>query len=220
MLVRDGRVHAAHRHLDRLASSVGALYGMRLPRDLASRVDTEAAGLGGEHRLRVDVVPGEAVTITTGPVAAGSRRPVALMPFVMAGGLGAHKWRDRRLLEVAPRYRGAISGCETVPLLVDSDGTVLEAAWGNVWVHDADALITPPADGRILPGVTRSLLLELAPSLGLDGREEPISLHRARAAPVTFVTSAIRLAVPATLQGSAAAPAALVDRIRAALKAH
>jgi para-aminobenzoate synthetase/4-amino-4-deoxychorismate lyase len=221
MLVRDGRVHALHRHLDRLAHSVAALYGMRLPRDLAGRVHAEAAGLRGEHRLRVDVVPGEEVTITTGPVAAGSRRPVALMPFVVAGGLGPHKWRDRRLLDrFAARYRGTISGCETVPVLVDSDGTVLEAAWGNFWVVEDDALITPPADGRILPGVTRSLLLELATALGLAPREEPISLHRAQAAPLTFATSAIRLAVPATLQGSAAAPAAPVDRIRAALGAH
>ncbi len=55
------------------------------------------------------------------------------------------------------------SGREQAPLLVDADGTVLEAAWGNVWVLEGDALLTPPADGRILPGVTRSLLLELAP---------------------------------------------------------
>jgi para-aminobenzoate synthetase/4-amino-4-deoxychorismate lyase len=220
MLVRDGRVHAPHRHLDRLAHSVGALYGMRLPPDLRGRVHAEAAGLSGRHRLRVDVVPGGDVNVTTTPVAAGSRHPVALEPFVVSGGLGPHKWRDRRLLDIASRYRGAISGCEQVPLLIDSDGTVLEAAWGNFWLLDGDALSTPPADGRILPGVTRSLLLELAPSLGLDPREEPISLHRAEAASCAFATSAIRLAVPATLRGSAAAPAALVHRLRAALGAH
>ena len=102
-----------------------------------------------------------------------------------------------------------MSGREpAAPLLLDSDGTVLEAAWGNVWLLEGDALVTPPADGRILPGVTRALLLELAPSLGLRPREEPVSLHRLRAAPLTFATSAIRLAVPATLGGSAgAAPA-------------
>jgi para-aminobenzoate synthetase/4-amino-4-deoxychorismate lyase len=219
MLVRDGRVHAQHRHLDRLAHSVIALYGMRLPRALRGRVRTEAAGLSGQHRLRVDVIPGADVSITTTVVAAGPRPPVTLEPFVVAGGLGPHKWRDRSLLDIASRYRGAISSHEQVPLLIDSDGMVLEAAWGNFWVLEGDALITPPADGRILPGVTRSLLLELAPSLGLDPREEPISLHRARAAPCAFATSAIRLAVPATLHGSPAAPAALVHRLRTALGA-
>ena len=97
---------------------------------------------------------------------------------------------------------------------------VLEAAWGNFWLLEGDALITPPADGRILPGVTRAVLLELAPSLGLHPREEPITLHRARAAAVTFATSAIRLAVPAGLGGGAAPPAAVVDRIRLALAGH
>ncbi len=66
-----------------------------------------------------------------------------------------------------------------MPLLVDADGSVLEAAWGNFWLLEGDALVTPPADGRILPGVTRALLLELAPALGLHAREQPITLQRA-----------------------------------------
>lgn len=228
MLVRDGRLHAPERHLDRLAHSIAALYGWRLPRGLGQRLNGEAAGLAGQHRLRVDVVSGEDIAVTTRPVAAGYRQAVVLEPFVVPGGLGPHKWRDRRLVDIAARYRGAISGHERAaapaaaptPLLVDSDGTVLEAAWGTFWVLDGNTLVTPPADGRILPGVTRSLLLELAPSLGLGAREAPISLDRARTAPVTFATSAIRLAVPATLSDGAATPASPVDRIRTALGAH
>ena len=222
MLVRDGHVHARHRHLHRLAHSAGALYGLRPPAGLSEQVNAHAQGLAGEHRLRVDLVPGEDIAISIQAVAGGYRRPVTLEPFVVPGGLGPHKWRDRRLLAFVARYRGTISayGGPPTPLLVDADGTVLEAAWGNVWVLEGDALITPPADGRILPGVTRALLLELAPSLGLRPREQPISLHRMRAAPVTFATSSIRLAVPASLSGGAAPPAAVVDRIRAALGAH
>jgi para-aminobenzoate synthetase / 4-amino-4-deoxychorismate lyase len=220
MLVRDGRVHARRRHLDRLAHSTAALYGLRLPPGLGDRIGDAAAGLTGEHRVRVDVVPGQEAAISTHPVTPGSPGAVTLEPLVVAGGLGAHKWRDRRRLEVAARYRGTISWHERAALLVDADGTVLEVAWGNIWVLDGDSLITPPADGRILPGVTRALLLELAPSLGLRAREEPISLHRARRAAVTFATSAIRLAVPVTLSGSAAPRRAIVDRIRTALSHH
>lgn len=222
MLVRDGRIQALGQHLDRLARSTGALYGSRLPAGIAAQLHARAGGVAGEHRLRVDVVPGEDIAVTMAPVAPGSRRPVTLAPLVVPGGLGPHKWRDRRLLDIVPRYRGAISGYDgpPTPLLVDADGTVLEAAWGNVWVLDGGRLVTPPADGRILPGVTRALLLELAPSLGLHSREAPISLDRMRAAPVTFATSSIRLAVPASLSGAAAAPAAVVDRIRTALGAH
>jgi branched-subunit amino acid aminotransferase/4-amino-4-deoxychorismate lyase len=98
---------------------------------------------------------------------------------------------------------------------------VLEGAWGNLWVLEGDTLVTPPADGRILPGVTRALLLELAPALGYHAREAPVSLERARRAPATFMTSAIRLAVPATLATCPApARAADVHRICTALGAH
>ena len=218
MLVRSGRIQALHPHLERLAHSVAALYGTRLPAGLHRSLSELAADLAGEHRLRVDAVPGRDVAVTTRPVAAGYRAPVTLEPLVLPGGLGAHKWRDRRLFDdLVARHRGTISEYERAPLLVDADGAVLEAAWGNVWLLDADRLTTPPADGRILPGVTRARLLELAPSLGLRACEEPISLDRLRAAPVTFATSSIRLAVPAGLAGGAAPPAASVGQIRAAL---
>ena len=81
-----------------------------------------------------------------------------------------------------------------MPLLVDADGSVLEAAWANFWILDGRTLITPPADGRLLPGVTRARLLELAPSLGLEACERPISLAQARAAPAALLTSSLALA--------------------------
>ena len=75
-----------------------------------------------------------------------------------------------------------------MPLLVDTDGLVLEAAYANVWIVEGDALITPPADGRILPGTTRAALLAEH-----DGaREEPIDLDRLASADALFLTSSIR----------------------------
>jgi para-aminobenzoate synthetase / 4-amino-4-deoxychorismate lyase len=211
MLVRDGRIQALTHHLERLGHSIGALYGRRLPPGLPDRLRAHAAG-AGEHRLRVDVVPDEDLAVAVAPVGSATRRPVTLAPLVVPGGLGEHKWRDRRLLDARP--------ADPAPLLVDSDGTVLEGAWGNLWILEGDRLLTPPTDGRILPGVTRALLLELAPALGYHADETSIALDRARCAPVTFVTSAIRLAVPAGLADGAAPPTAAVDRIRAALAAH
>ena len=52
-----------------------------------------------------------------------------------------------------PRRLGA------TPLILDEDGAVLEAAWANVWAREGDRLVTPPADGRLLPGVARARLL-------------------------------------------------------------
>jgi para-aminobenzoate synthetase/4-amino-4-deoxychorismate lyase len=213
LLVGDGRAAELARHLERLAGSVRRLYELPLPPGLGDDVRARAAALAGEHRLRVDLIAeGEQlrVTVTTSPLDPDRSRAVTLVPVVVPGGLGPHKWRDRRLLD---RH-----GPDPVPLVVDSDGSVLEAAWANVWILDGDRLITPPADGRLLPGVTRGRLLELAPALGLDAREQLIPLAGARAAGTVFLTSALRLAVPASLGGPPSPQAsARVGGIRSAL---
>jgi para-aminobenzoate synthetase/4-amino-4-deoxychorismate lyase len=121
------------------------------------------------------------------------RYPARLEPFTLPGGLGAHKWRDRRLLEALTGLaRGA------TPLLVDSDGCVLEAAYANVWIVEDDELITPPADGRILPGTVRAGLLAVTGDRA--AREEPIDLERLAEADEVFLTSSISGRHPARLE--------------------
>src|SRR4029453_14878172 len=58
--------------------------------------------------------------------------PVTLSPAILPGGLGAHKWRDRRLLDELAQRVGA------VPLIVDLDGDVLEAAASNLFVVEGN----------------------------------------------------------------------------------
>lgn len=212
LLLGGSRVHELDAHLRRLERSVQELYGRSLPQaSLIGVVDelAQAARQPGEQRARIDVRPGDGrLEVSAVTAAAPARHPVALVPVVIPGGLGAHKWRDRRLVDVSPG--------DPTPLIVDTDDSVLEAGWANVWLLDGAELITPPADGRILPGVTRGRLLEIAPRLGLRPAERPISLPQARAAETLFLTSSLRLAVPA---GFGAAPPAstAVDRIAAAL---
>jgi para-aminobenzoate synthetase/4-amino-4-deoxychorismate lyase len=74
--------------------------------------------------------------------------PVVLTPYVIPGGLGPHKWADRRLLK-------ELSKDGTTPLLLDADGTVLEAAWAAVLIRRDGVLYTPREDGRILPSTSR-----------------------------------------------------------------
>lgn len=171
-----------------------------------------AGSLTGEHRLRVDVTAADGAVgweCISSPLAPGARRAVALAPATVPGGLGAHKWADRRLIEAL--------GADPVPLLVDDDGSVLEAAWGNLWMLDGDALITPPADGRILPGVTRHLLLALAGGLGLTARQRAIPIDEARAAPTLFLTSSLRLIVAAGFDAPPADEHPTLARIRDAV---
>jgi para-aminobenzoate synthetase / 4-amino-4-deoxychorismate lyase len=212
MLVLDGRVQALDQHLSRLSASMVDLYGTRLLGDVGARVLSEAGGLSGMHRIRVSAI-GAAITIESQPVEASpAPEPVSLAPVLLPGGLGPHKWCDRRLLN-------ALSGGGSVPLLLDAGEEVLEAAWANVWIVEGERIVTPPTDGRILPGVTREILLGLAGEIGAGAVVEPISLARARRAKAIFLTSAIRHLVSAAIVGDPA-PAheePIVERARDAL---
>jgi para-aminobenzoate synthetase / 4-amino-4-deoxychorismate lyase len=132
---------------------------------------------------------------------------VTLAPAVLPGGLGAHKWRDRRLLdELATRLAA-------VPLLVDLDGDVLEAAYANVFVVEGNHLVTPPLDGRQLPGTVRARVLALHPA-----REERLTLDRIAAADEVLLASSIRGVHPARLADGPEPRFHLGSRLRAALR--
>jgi para-aminobenzoate synthetase/4-amino-4-deoxychorismate lyase len=196
LLVRGGRVQALDRHLQRLGSSVVELYGESVPADLPQQVRVAATRLAGEHRLRIKALPAPSgVTVELECerlVLPDPSTTLTLQPTLIPGGLGAHKWCDRRLLD---RH----SAGSSVPLIVDRGDEVLEAGWANVWIVEGQRIVTPPADGRLLPGVTRGLLLERSPELGLTAAVEPVSLARAARADAIFLTSSLRHAVGAVL---------------------
>ena len=102
-----------------------------------------------------------------------------LRPVVLPGGLGPHKWRDRAWLELHEHDDPA-----TLPLLLDADGYVLETSRTSVVAEAADGTLhTPPADGRILPGVTVAQLRAAPRALTLEDLTAAAALH---------VTSALR----------------------------
>jgi para-aminobenzoate synthetase/4-amino-4-deoxychorismate lyase len=194
LLVLDGRPVDLAPHLRRLSSSVQALYGVSPRADLAEELHAAAQGLR-RARLRVDFHPGGHTGIKVSPVA--PRPPLRLCPETVPGGVGAHKWCDRRLLD------SLLAATDGEPLLCDLDGLVLETARANIFIVAGHSRIaTPPADGRILPGVTRARVIELARGLGLEVREERVDLARLAGAAELFVTGALGGVEPAGL-GSA-----------------
>jgi para-aminobenzoate synthetase/4-amino-4-deoxychorismate lyase len=203
ILVSDGRPVAVERHLSRLARSVRALYGgaATLPPELSEDVHAHAADADAA-RMRVNARPcagdiGIDVELTD---LAPRQTPVLLVPVTVPGGLGAHKWIDRSLLTALSESSGG------EPLLCDLDGVVLESARASVFcVEPGGRLVTPPADGRILPGVTRARVLELAPRAGLIVSVEPVSLGRLRRAAEIFVTGALGGVEPAQIDAASGA---------------
>jgi para-aminobenzoate synthetase / 4-amino-4-deoxychorismate lyase len=207
-------------HLARLRASVRALYDAEVGDELDACV-ADALGTapdGAARRLRAVAKPSKhnAVVLdaSLAPLgAAGERSVVRLRAWTVPGGLGAHKWADRRQIDEAAERLDA------TPLIVEADGEVLEAAWGNVWALEATRLLTPPADGRILPGVTRARVFGIAGELGLEAAEERLSLERLARADAILLTSSLRLAVPGRLTGEPGGQAAEVAAaIAAALR--
>ncbi len=193
VLVRDGELVAFGAHRARMAGSVEQLYGFNLPESLEARA--QAAGTAaGDARLRIFAVPrsGElAIELQIAPLPPPQDAVVRLAAVTLPGGLGSHKWADRRLLEALTRELGA------VPLLVDSNGDVLEAAWGNIWLNIEGTLHTPPADGRILAGTARMRRLAAAAASGQPCAERRLALSELLGQPL-LITSSLREA-PAVL---------------------
>lgn len=184
ILLTDGRAPLLEAHLRRLAGSARELYGLELPPMpdtgvAAPAAAGPAAAAGTSGRLRVTFVPGERLTVERGP------RPVnptynAIAPFLLPGGLGPHKWADRRLADAI----SSAAGPAALPLLLDADGSVLESTRMNVLIEEQGRLVSPPSDGRYRAGFGRT-------RLRYD--EEPVDLDRLLAADALVLTSALRV---------------------------
>ncbi len=78
------------------------------------------------------------------------------------------------------------------------DGEATEGAASNLFVVRSDTLITPPKSPRLLPGITRDLVLELAREHGIPCDETAIPVETLRGADEIWLTSSTREIVPVT----------------------
>lgn len=81
-------------------------------------------------------------------------------------------------------------------ILLDVDGFVTEGAASNVFAVINSVLITPPKSNKILAGITRDVILELAEKNNIACREAEISLAELKTASEIWVTSSTREIVP------------------------
>ncbi|HYQ79481.1 MAG TPA: aminotransferase class IV [Solirubrobacterales bacterium] len=199
LLVVGGEPVEEAGHLARLGRSLAEIYGVELPAGTGELVRATAAGveLG---RLRITAVPGEeAVDLDLkarplDPEIMFPQAGAALHRLDRPGGHGSHKWVDRRGMEHPDAGPGQ--------LICDGE-ELLEAGWANLFAVREETLWTPPLDGRILAGIARGAVLEIARAEGLQTREQPLSAADLFAAEETFLTNSVRGIEPATaLDGS------------------
>ena len=204
--VYGGRPFRLAEHLDRLQASCARL-GVELPaRDSVEELVHLALDASSEMEavLRVYATPGHG----DGPIAlavvaelpddlealraTGIRAiTVEFRPADLIGGVKSTSYALNMMAVDEARARGAEDA-----VFVAGDGTVLEATTSNVWWRRGRTLFTPAVDGRILAGVTRDVLSELASAAGYEIVEGAFPLSELTAADEAFASSSIREVMP------------------------
>lgn len=195
-------------HRARLAAGAARLGWPAPPAELPeATADLLARNGHTDGVLRLVLTPHGELQLTSR--ARGPDAPVVLLPVLARRPDDAPppdlKTSDRRHYDAAlaeARAGGADDG-----VLLGDGGAVLETAVGNLWLLLDGAWVTPPADGSLLAGVARGLLLGAGSGSGVrcaERRCELADLHRASALAVSNAVHGVR---PAALRGSAASAA-------------
>jgi len=87
-------------------------------------------------------------------------------------------------------------------ILLNTRGEVAEGAGSNVFIVKGGRLLTPPLSCGLLAGITRELVLEIAPAIGVPFEERVLSADDLKSADELFITSTLKeLAPMVTLDG-------------------
>ncbi|WP_434448439.1 branched-chain amino acid aminotransferase [Lentzea sp. E54] len=111
----------------------------------------------------------------------GGVRPVSVWlstEYVRAapGGTGAAKFAGNYAASLVAQAQAAEKGCDQVVWLDAVERRWVEEMGGmNLFFVFGDKVVTPELTGTLLPGITRSSLLELAADLGLSVEQRRIS---------------------------------------------
>jgi 4-amino-4-deoxychorismate lyase len=214
--VYGGRPFRLQAHLDRLAASAAAI-DLPLPAGLEELAGRAAAAAGGgDAVLRLICTRGPDVRGEGGPAVfaictdvPGSfeeerRRGLRLVllttatdpllraasPWLLAG-VKTISYALNMAAQRTARARGADDA-----VLVGLGGELLEAPTANLWWRTGHTLHTPSLELGILAGITRTVVGELAPGLGLKVLDGVFTAEALTAADEAFLSSSTREIMP------------------------
>jgi 4-amino-4-deoxychorismate lyase len=208
----QGRVRWFERHLARLGAGCARLRipmpdGALLRREAESLIDGHSRALvklvltrgvagGRGYRPSGDEQATRILTVHPWPAAGSPEFRVALSPVALAcNRLLAGLKHLNRLEQVLAQQAAAAAGVDEV-LMCSPSGQVISGSMSNLFVVQGGALVTPPLEEGGVAGIMRSLVLDLAPQVGIAVRIQPLSRQDLEAAPALFVTN-VRLGVQA-----------------------
>lgn len=215
----DGRLFAPARHLARLRRGLAGISivapiadGTELV-EVAERLLAENGHAGGDAMVYIEVTRGVAPrthhfpAAATPPTVLVGTTPLSLPHALRESGASVITYPDLRwsrcdlktinLLPNVLAKQAAVAAGAAEAILV-RDGVVTEAAHSNVFAVLAGEIRTHPATHRILPGVTREVVLELAASRHLPVREEAVLVSELAEASEIFLTSTTGDVLPVT----------------------
>jgi D-alanine transaminase len=238
--VLGGRLVDTTRHLARLARSLGEL---AIAQPMSNRALLNIVGeVLRRNRVRNGIVYIQ-VTRGAGPRNFSFPGPEIFPTLVVLARAQRQGWADELAeqgitVKTMPDNRWGRSDIKTVMLLpavlakaaarrdganeawfVDASGAITEGASSNAWiVTDEGVLVTRQLDTRILPGITRATVNDIAASERLKVEERAFSLSEALKAREAFVTSATNTVMPViAIDGKAIGegrPGPVVQRLR------
>jgi branched-subunit amino acid aminotransferase/4-amino-4-deoxychorismate lyase len=203
----EGQPFALGEHLARLERSARTL-AIPLPADLAG-IERAIPRLLSRNALsdavvRISVLAGRSadgfaaiarrshlLIVVRGIPASLEReraRGVAAVTF-NAGSLPLAAHKTTSYLRSIAAVRGH-AGIREV-LFVDEAGRILEGATSNVFALLGNLIVTPPADGRILPGVTRQIVMEIAGKAGMRVQQRHLGTRIAVKADGVLITNSV-----------------------------
>ncbi|MBM4390519.1 MAG: aminotransferase class IV family protein [Deltaproteobacteria bacterium] len=168
------RIFRLEAHLERLARSA-AFMDVPCPLDELRR-DIARLDIVDDQAVNVFLTPRHRVVISR-PLdqrRVGRAIAVATAPFEPPPWLpGWVKHTNRAGWALAAARAGADE-----LIFLDPDGHWTECSRSNLLAVRDGVAITPPLDGRILPGITRAAVVEAARHAGVDLREAPLPVGR------------------------------------------
>lgn len=215
-------LHLADRHLERF---VAGCEKMRLPfpwsaADLEEGVrellDTcpetthyvRPIAFRGDPEIRL--VPSRDLPVT---VCIFATEAVRGLDAPLSCGVSSFRRVSRRAIPISWKVCGAYAnsflaqtealeqGYDTA-VLVDEEGNLSEAAVSNLFLIQGDTLVTPSLSGDVFPGLTRSLLIDLAEWLGMAVDERDVKAGEVGSFEGAFLCSTLMEARPVARLGS------------------
>lgn len=218
MRAYDGKVFLLDKHLRRLALGIETLGLPTLTLDMKQAVaDTIQANKLKSARIRITVSAGEGAAVpdpkscTSPTVLITARHYEPYTEQAYEKGFKAVISSIRRnsqsplsrlksanyLENLLAKQEAKTAGADEAVFLNERD-LVAEASMSNVFIVAGGILKTPHVDNGILPGITREVILKLAPKLDIEAVEQDIWPGELLEAEEAFLTNSLLEVMPLT----------------------